>query len=153
MSKSVSSAPGQLLKQEQCLLTLSLRPRDKPFPAVAQSQHPLLLLTPQSTICSHEWNAVLHPAQLYMQPVGHFHDDTSWKWNNQTLQCRKKYLILSGWSYSTNIFLLCLAREVFFSVSGICTEPSMSPPQHVSCWPPGAKCKPSVCLLFYRLWL
>lgn len=80
----------------------------------------------------------LHPAQLYTQPVGHFHDDTSWKWNNQTLQCRKKYLMLSGWSYSTSIFLLCLAREVFLSVSGICTEPSTSPPQHIRCQPPGA---------------
>lgn len=149
----MSSSPGQLLKQKQWWLTLSLKPRDKTFPPATQSQHPLLLLTPKAP------SAVTNEKQLSTQPncthsLGGISVTTPAE--NGTIKpfnAGKKYLMLPGWSYSTNIFLLCLAREVFLSVSGTWTEPSTSPPQHFSYWSPGAKCKPSVCHLFYRLQL
>lgn len=97
MSKSVYLSPGQLLEQEKWCLAPGFKSRDKAFPPVGQSHDPRScssshLHTYQSTFCSHEQKASLHPGQVHTQPIGHFHDDTCWKWDNQTLRCRKKYL-------------------------------------------------------------
>lgn len=161
MSKSVYLSPGQLLEQEKWCLAPGLKSRDKAFPPVGQSHDPRScssshLHTHQSTFCSHEQKASLHPGQVHTQPIGHFHDDTCWKWDNQTLRCRKKSQLLSRWSCSTNLFLFDCGREGFLSVSGICTQPSTPPAEHVRSWPPEAKCKPSICFdptLLYWLWL